>query len=547
MQADIHVAAQQHDGLGELTLQRSQKKSSRRSAGKDDRAGDALPERVLVSNTLTWSSKTHAVLRPDGRKCTFCTHTDNTLDPVSKGLGIEENCWWGRLPKDDGSTLGDVCGYCERIKNGIVKHRRMPCGRPMNSDDYKQKLGSDQAEFGKHQELVKVTITVFIDAGGNRRARINWEAVTRTVLETIKSLEMLIKKPGWELHDFDFYIETNGRVLDEKGHRETYFQGRRVVVVPDKPIVKIEFNEKVATQLREEVHDSSDNPLQLTAEEVTRNQQEIFEGVRSFEGINNFASGSLFHERSPQMPRALPLVPILPAEPPAVAACSPAFGSLPAAAHAAPSGVFDLPGGRPKAKGKAKVGGVGNAPKPAPAAKKKASAGGAVALTMFAHGAVVEGGKTETRGRKPRDIMKEFDDISAKFLAAEADDAIFWSSEMRTGMKLVEGLNKAGLERINKASCQAEVESLRPILKWTFVVHRVLTVVWEHGLGSQDFADEFDKQATALAFAPQVHVAWPGHVLWARRKQAISLATSPELYVSMVPRWARVEISDILQ
>eukprot|EP00973_Karenia_brevis_P061229 8513222-Karenia_brevis.AAC.1 len=102
--------------------------------------------------------------------------------------------------------------------------------------------------------------------------------------------------------------------------------------------------------------------------------------------------------------------------------------------------------------------------------------------------------KAKPKGRKPRDLKGECSDWFAKLHSSQPSTAIFWGLEAKVGMKAFENLNKDVQARIQKAAGEEEVDSLRPLLKGTLAIHRVLRAASEHGLRSDGFKKEFDKQ-----------------------------------------------------
>ena len=197
----------------------------------------------------------------------------------------------------------------------------------------------------------------------------------------------------------------------------------------------------------------------------------------------------------------------------------------PAAAPAGPSaGATPEPKQASAEKGQAQVGADAAQGDQMTSAKKgKKGAGGAGTMN-----------KTETRGRKPKDLPGHMVKLATEFKEAPPDAPLYWAAEAKTGMKLFEKLNKDAQDRIKKSSDQEESTRLRCILKHTTAIYNVLNITNIHGLDSQEFADEFDMQATSCQLDPVVTVDWPPHVRWSRHRMRIGAMALPDPWFQMI-------------
>eukprot|EP00959_Pyramimonas_sp_CCMP1952_P095610 1998627-Pyramimonas_sp.AAC.1 len=175
---------------------------------------------------------------------------------------VIEQCWWSYPPDmKTGRTEGTICGYCMRYYSARVKPQGVSLAQ------YKKILGAEEKKLNCHQQAVSVLKEQIISKGLPRNAKFEWELIEERSLKIVKSMEMNIKKPGWTHVPWDFYATSpeygNGKDLNNNpagisaGHREFFFEGVRGVLIPDKPITKIEFNEKVAGQIEQTLASSA--------------------------------------------------------------------------------------------------------------------------------------------------------------------------------------------------------------------------------------------------------------------------------------------------
>ena len=224
-----------------------------------------------VRLTLTWTRTTYIVLKPNGRKCDCCKFTDHQDDPVSLQMKppVKEQMWWGYPPYPDGTTQGTTCGYCKRIWTSRIK----PQGVALAS--YKGSLGTDEKLLNVHTTMVTTVIDVIVLKGYVRNSQLDWEEVTTKTLKVVKVMETVVNRPGWQHLPWDYYTSLHGDFYaniagQEAGHREFTFEGKRGVLIPDVPITKIKFNERIQGILEENVR-TSDGKDTLSTDELDAN------------------------------------------------------------------------------------------------------------------------------------------------------------------------------------------------------------------------------------------------------------------------------------
>jgi len=256
--------------LGRLAV--VQPKKSRKSEPQGQCQG--MEEKVSVDGktfTLTWCRDVYnAEFKPDGRKCSLCNLHDCDPDPVSKSAGIEEQCWWGTKPRiSDGFTQSDCCGYCYRVYTSRIKLSGL------SLTDYKHELGKSESKLNAHQALVTASIEEYIAKGGQRRCHIDWVTAEKTALALVRTMQMNIRKPGWEHQEWNFYMANHdNRIETESGHREFTWQGTRGVLIPDKPITKIEFNEQIAAVMSQDLGSTASLGL-VTENDIQHNMHNL--------------------------------------------------------------------------------------------------------------------------------------------------------------------------------------------------------------------------------------------------------------------------------
>ena len=294
-------------------------------------------------------------------------------------------------------------------------------------------------------------------------------------------MELQLKHPGWEHHEWDYYMRKNNYQIKD-GDREFYLNGKRGVLTQDAPITKINFSEKMAAIVETQIS-STEKVQPITGDEMDMNMQNIAKGffnsrATGFDGIAKleesakdglaallpspgamFSGGASSGFGAGSVGGAAPTASTTPTPPKPTSAVATSGGTdahIKTEAPEAPN--------PPKAAGKAAAAKAGakrraglatsvtpgaeastatgerpaaEAAQPEAAAPKRRAAGG---------GGGGGGNGGDGRGRKPRNYLGEFITLAETFKAAGPDSAIYFGSEMRVGMRQFEDLNKASSE-----------------------------------------------------------------------------------------------------
>ena len=92
-------------------------------------------------------------------------------------------------------------------------------------------------------------------------------------------LEMNIQRPGFQFQEWDEYVKDDaGDPLAKgkhgsHGHREIYLKGVRGVLIPEKKITKIEFNERIQSVLKSDLQ--LENDLTAVGGQIEMNQKQF--------------------------------------------------------------------------------------------------------------------------------------------------------------------------------------------------------------------------------------------------------------------------------
>ena len=169
----------------------------------------------------------------------------------------------------DGTTQGTTCGYCKRIWEGRVKCQGVLLSK------YKGQLGTDEKLLNVHTTMIATVTECILKKGCVRNSQLDWEEISVVTLKTVKMMETVVKRPGWQHLPWDYYTSQYGDFYanlagQEAGHREFTFEGKRGVLIPDAPVTRIEFNERIQGILEEEVRKSDGTDL-LSTDEMEAN------------------------------------------------------------------------------------------------------------------------------------------------------------------------------------------------------------------------------------------------------------------------------------
>ena len=136
----------------------------------------------------------------------------------------------------------------------------------MHFKAYKAELGKDEKRLQAHIESVDAMIQRIIENGGNRGVHQDWDAVDREVLSIIELKETVVSKPGYAIWPLAHYEKEKGSLdsngMRAEGHYEsTSDQGERVIIVPDAPITRVQFNVRAQVERRKEAGEADPDHL----------------------------------------------------------------------------------------------------------------------------------------------------------------------------------------------------------------------------------------------------------------------------------------------
>jgi len=462
----------------------------------------------LLTGVLTWTKNTYAKLKPDGRKCRTCVLTDATGDPVSALATppIIENCFWGWPPSPDGTTQGCYCGYCRREFVGTVQSS----GKTMK--DWEADVGKDETTINTHQQKVKLIIETMVK-NGSRRCHINWEVVARVSLERVESLQLNIKHPGWRHLGIEAYEAEfeNVALAASRGHCRMLVAGVDGVLVPKKDERQIDYNHSISASIAQQFDFGQGDRQSMEDQQLNMRNLMGTGGAELLSGTGAVTGGGPLPSAFPALPAPIAMT----AAPSGTPITAPA-GALPQAKKSS-VGVVVV---EPKAKAKK------SRTKPPSAPDGHAPPSGVLPAPSAAD--------LKKRGRPQKDLGTEVKSLALEVKGATPQHILFFGSEVKTGLKKFEDLNKTVQARLKKATLESEISELRSYLKFSSAVHAVLSVVATHGMQVQQFADEMDKQDTLLALAPAFPLTWPAHLIWARHRMSIRAVTDADLWATLV-------------
>jgi hypothetical protein len=431
---------------------------------------------------------------PDGRKCKTCTYHDNDDDPVAKRFceklsqvwkDVFEYCWWGHPQDKNGKTMGSYCGYCVKIFNARIKHRKLTMVA------WEAELGANEEGLKKHIALVDVCIQKLVENGGKRSFRLNWEGVEKELLQLLHQRRMTVKRPGytfWKDSEYPFGdLETNGK--KQEGHFRGNFEGAIGIYAPDQAGVKICFEDDHIAQIAKNVDDGSFN---LSADQMETKAAEISAGFFNGDAANPLA-GLGFDGRS----GSSSLIPALPAA--SSAPTSTASGGAKAAPESAhtpdPSQIQQAGASTPRqsSRGQGQV-------------QKEACNSSAASAKVSA----------KKRGRPVKNLGREVDELASRWMDASPTDVLFYGVEVKTQMKAVRDLLKELQQRIAKATQQEEAKSYEMSRKKIACILAFMELQDRGEFETPKFHELYDLQFTTLSLAPVAELSFPRHLLWKR-------------------------------
>lgn len=345
-------------------------------------------------------------------------------------------------------------------------------------------------------------------------------------LTMVVTTESVVKRPGlsiWPAADYEFEfgsLESNGKKA--QGHYEIVDEnGARTIVVPDR-ITRIEFNDRHAVERRKGAGSTSDDVL---PEMLAIRQKAIADAMLpGFSG--NFLGGanaveSLLAASGSSAARSL--------APSVSPSAKGRFSSGPTSAggvslsHAikvepSPGGFSGIVGGRKKSGGGAGGGGGG---------------GGTVSPASK--------GDKKNRGRPKKDWESEVDKWAVQFKMASPTDVVWWGSEAKTQIRIMQVAVKDINARLKIASDMSEIILLNGVVKKLGAIVAFVEVVQQYGLDGDEFKHIHDVSITNLQLEPQVVLELPAHLLFARHKMTIRATESVERWLDRISSTAMRE------
>ncbi len=417
------------------------------------------------------------------RKCLLCIHFDDDWDPVALHFGRQEPMAWGKPPNAKGETITQFCYYCVKVYCGLYRDVG-------NSTITAYHKSLDEQKLKQHMQLVATCIKGIIEKGGTRSTPMDWEAVQDFLVEAegpcttagsrhtsvsdlikrikcwfrkrprlsrlglaqdntrilasnaflnnslpparrplsffwicqeeamrqITLMETVIKRPGLSIMTLEDYVEEHGELatngLRSKGHYEFEEDGVKKVGIPDK-ITRIEYNERHQIEKARNLDTGGDMP----ADWMARRQRGIADAMGPAGFTGGFLGGA---DRTTYL-----------------------LGGGSGAAQDGGFGSNESPskhGGHGAAASKAKAAaGPPSAKKPRLGEKEAVTLAAPSKPTGKASGSkAAVAAKSGGRGRPRKDWNQELDKLVTSFFEAPSTDPLFWGSESKTQVKLIQ-------------------------------------------------------------------------------------------------------------
>ncbi|CAK0836063.1 unnamed protein product [Prorocentrum cordatum] len=192
--------------------------------------------------------KACVVVKPDGRKCRFCSITDDT-PWIVQGDSDHEFWVWGYPPYPSGKNQGNVCWICMRVF----------CAR-YEAKGYKistlvVKMGSDKdinTEFTKYREQ----LTEMVKQHG-MDFPIDWKTFDE-VLSTQNESNVRIREPEDQYMEYRDYVGDHGDpATNGLGHERCTFMNKDMVRMPAKKVWRV-IRESVDKVVKKKVYNIGD-------------------------------------------------------------------------------------------------------------------------------------------------------------------------------------------------------------------------------------------------------------------------------------------------
>jgi hypothetical protein len=478
---------------------------------------------------------------PLGRTCNLCPHKDDQWDPVELARGVQIFMWWAKPPNLKGQTVGNYCGYCCKYHSGFIK-----ATMGLSITAYEGYLA--QADrLQKHQRVIAELVLNCIARGGIS-GKVDYAILEEQVLVHVHKKDTVIKKPGYSHIEWNYYcLHNNGDPFQNgkhasQGHTEHMLEGVRGVLVPDAPISRIEFNDTQSAELQITKTERSDTDGIVAKHAALANSFFGFTQNNVGSCIDSLLASTLSKgEEQIELQAQLPAQPHAPSAsssmqinqfmPQQSLAMSPT--PTPQRAHPSPTHMLAPPQSPVVQDGKAPIRRA--SAKAAPATPRRDGDGASGGLGHGAAGGGPGSAAKRKQGRPKKDMRKMVDEQLQVFVAARADDVVWWGAEAKSNLKGLRIIHKEIIDKIKTATNMAEVLELGCMDKQMHSMIETLDIVRNHGVNSPEFKEVFDLHISKLKLEPSpTEMTWPPHIMWARHKMDINETGDDERWFARI-------------
>ena len=206
--------------------------------GLDFQGSDDMPECKLY--TLRGGQTIER--KPDGRKCLTCFLRDDMWCCVQIAIHQKKAyIAWGQVDAKTGESSSTRCYCCLKHFNSVVRYSRVPS---ITLSEYETQLGLDGKALELHQARIVALLHDAVDKGTFNHT-VNWQVNEKRAVVLQHKQAMINKKPGFQFLPTEFYIKKYGDLATNskraEGHRPWSIDGQQGVLIPDDPVVYIEF------------------------------------------------------------------------------------------------------------------------------------------------------------------------------------------------------------------------------------------------------------------------------------------------------------------
>ena len=195
--------------------------------------------------------------KPDGRTCLTCFLRDDMWCAFYIAVEkVKRYVQWGQVDARSGESFSTRCYCCLKHSNSQIRYSRVPS---VTLVEYETELGTDMAKLELHQSRIIAMIYQAIERGCFNFT-VNWTITEKKAVSLQHKISMIKTKPGFQWMPTSFYqkkygdLATNGK--RSEGHRPWSLEGEQGVLVPDDPVVFIEFQEQVSSLWNQELGNS---------------------------------------------------------------------------------------------------------------------------------------------------------------------------------------------------------------------------------------------------------------------------------------------------